>query len=279
MVDEYLIICAELGVKVNLSKSLLSRAGSVEFAKRFMTVRGDCSPVSVGELLVSRVNFSVMSNWPRKRPIRIADLLTLMGYRHKSLSKINKPLMSLPKRIRNMIIVLRSPWGATPTQSLSEWLSINGLKRFTNIPLDYAKYGIVLIEMFYALHKKSQKTVAWNALPNRLMGISGGRKTQDEAVNAVRKADGNTFRAIHSVVYEPVRKETFAKAKVIMREISDVRVNLMRRVFFLDSAELDIFFKKYLDLEFRLYQLRTDTSLQVLKDDFVMPSARSVTKI
>lgn len=62
VVDEYLKICHELGVKVNLAKSLLSRGGCLEFAKRFMTPRGDCSPVSMGELLVSKVNFSVMSN-------------------------------------------------------------------------------------------------------------------------------------------------------------------------------------------------------------------------
>lgn len=60
--EEYLLMCAELGVGVNLSKSLLSHRGCVEFAKRFITPQGDCSPVSVGELLVSTKNFSVMTN-------------------------------------------------------------------------------------------------------------------------------------------------------------------------------------------------------------------------
>jgi len=108
-VESYLSICAELGVEVNLSKSLLSRAGCLEFAKRFYTPYGDCSPVSMGELLVSKVNFSVMSNWPRKREIRLADLLSIMGYRHKTLASINLPLVSLPRRLRHMLIVLRSP--------------------------------------------------------------------------------------------------------------------------------------------------------------------------
>jgi len=227
-------------VKVNLSKSLLSRAGCLEFAKRFMTQRGDCSPVSMGELLVSKVNFSVMSNWPRKRPIRIADLLTLMGYRHKTLSMVQKPLTSLSRRLRHMIIVLRSPWGALPTKNLVEWLSISSLNSM-KYPLDVTSVAITLIEMLYALHKKSQKAVAWNALPNRLMGISGGQKKQDSAVEAIRKQDGNTFRAVHQVIYEPLRKETFSKARVIMVEISDLRVALMRRVFFLDSEELQEF--------------------------------------
>lgn len=87
--EEYLNICHELGVGVNLAKSLVSPKGSIEFAKRFYTYRGNCSPVSVGELLVSKVNFSVMANWPRKRSIRVADLLTLVGYRHHTLSRLN----------------------------------------------------------------------------------------------------------------------------------------------------------------------------------------------
>lgn len=118
--DEYLKICSEIGVSVNLSKSLLSKSGCLEFAKRFMTQKGDCSPISVGELLVSKINFAVMSNWPRKRPIRIADLLTICGYRHKTLSIIEKPLVSLPRRLRNLLIVLRSPWGSYKTKNLVE---------------------------------------------------------------------------------------------------------------------------------------------------------------
>jgi hypothetical protein len=278
VVEEYLKICGELGVKVNLSKSLLSRAGCLEFAKRFLTQRGDCSPISVGEILVSKINFSVMSNWPRKRNIRIADLLTLMGYRHKTLSIIQRPLIKLSRRLKHMLIVIHSPWGATPTKNLVQWLSMKSINDFS-YPLDVTSVAINLIEMFYVIHTKSQKTVAWNALPNRLMGISGGRKKQDSAVELIRKEDGNTFRAVHGTIYEPLRKETFTKARKLMVEITSTRVLLMRRVFFIDSNELQMFFEKYLELEERLNNLRTDVLSQVPKDDFIMPSARSVVRL
>jgi len=133
--------------------------------------------------------------------------------------------------------------------------------------------------MLYELHKKSQKTVAWNALPNRLMGISGGRKKQDSAVEAVRKQDSNTFRAVHQVIYEPLRKETFSKAKDIMREISSVRVALLRRIFFVDEFELQEFWEKYIDLEERLHQLRVDVLNQVPKDMDSPSSARSIVRL
>lgn len=279
VVDEYLKICHELGVKVNLAKSLLSRGGCLEFAKRFMTPRGDCSPVSMGELLVSKVNFSVMSNWPRKRPIRLADLLYIMGYKHRTVSTITKPLASLPRRLRHMLIVLKSPWGAMPSASLEEWLLLSSFKKVSSSSLDVAAIGIELIKMFYVLHTKSQKTVAWNALPNRLMGISGGHKATEGLVERVRKKDPNTFRAVHATVYEPVRKKTFEEAKVVMRAITEQRTQLMRRVFLADMREMEEFWKEYLRLEEQLFQLRWDTSRQRVDKPFVMPSARSVVKL
>jgi len=56
VVEEYLKICSELQVTVNLSKSLLSPRGCGEFAKRFFTYKAICSPISIGELFVSKVN-------------------------------------------------------------------------------------------------------------------------------------------------------------------------------------------------------------------------------
>jgi len=107
-------------VKVNLAKSLLSPKGCLEFAKRFVTPFGNCSPISIGELLVSKKNFATMSNLPRKRKIRISDLLSIMGYRHKVSGGLQRRFAALPKRARNMLIVLLSPWGAYPSGSLIE---------------------------------------------------------------------------------------------------------------------------------------------------------------
>jgi hypothetical protein len=109
VVNQYLALCKELGVKVNLAKSLLSPVGCIEFAKRFFTLRGDCSPVSIGEVLVAQKNFATMSGLPRKRPIRIADLISIMGYKHKISGSLELKFSKLPKRVRNMLIVITSP--------------------------------------------------------------------------------------------------------------------------------------------------------------------------
>lgn len=129
VVQEYISIIKEIGVVLNLSKSLQSPIGCLEFAKRFMTPKGDCSPISIGEIVVSSVNFSVMSNWPRKHDIRIHDLLAMKGYKHVTLSRVNKPFKKLPRRLKHLFIVLRSPWGSLPFGEFLDWLEMTSYDR------------------------------------------------------------------------------------------------------------------------------------------------------
>jgi hypothetical protein len=44
--EAYLVIARDLGVEINLSKSLVSEIGVAEFAKRILSSDGDLSPVS-----------------------------------------------------------------------------------------------------------------------------------------------------------------------------------------------------------------------------------------
>jgi len=120
VVDYYLKLCEWLGVQINLAKSLLSPRGCLEFAKRFMTPYGDCSPVSIGEILISKKNFASMANWTRKRKIRLADLFSIMGYKHVRIGSLDKPFTALPARTRHMLIVQHSPWGPFKSASLTD---------------------------------------------------------------------------------------------------------------------------------------------------------------
>lgn len=62
VLEKYLELGKLLGIQFGLAKSIMSPVGVIEFAKKFVTPRGDCSPVSIGELLVSKVSFPVMVN-------------------------------------------------------------------------------------------------------------------------------------------------------------------------------------------------------------------------
>jgi len=77
--DEYLTLMdGVLGVKINLSKSLISeRHTTLEFAKRYYCRGVDCSPVSFKELNEARQNISVWQELGRKFSLSPATLLNL----------------------------------------------------------------------------------------------------------------------------------------------------------------------------------------------------------
>lgn len=53
---EYVKIMTKLGVKIGLAKSLVSRKGALEFAKRFFVSGIDCSPLPYKEYVAARAS-------------------------------------------------------------------------------------------------------------------------------------------------------------------------------------------------------------------------------
>jgi hypothetical protein len=66
VVQEYLQICKEIGVDINLNKSLISDRHTIEFAKRFFTSKGDATPISLGEVMVANISVDAMIGLIRK---------------------------------------------------------------------------------------------------------------------------------------------------------------------------------------------------------------------
>lgn len=63
---EYVRLMSELGVGIGLAKSLISRKGGLEFAKRFFVANQDCSPVAFKELFAARGNLAAMISFKKK---------------------------------------------------------------------------------------------------------------------------------------------------------------------------------------------------------------------
>jgi hypothetical protein len=112
-----------------------------------------------------------------------------------------------------------------------------------------------------------------------MLGLCGGDKAATALTEKVRRMDDNTFRAIGHIIYEPVRKETFSRAKDVMWAITSLRVSLMRDVFFLDGPLFQVYFETYLKLEEELNNLLVDSHIQVPKKNFIMPSAKSICRL
>lgn len=81
---EYSSLLSKLGVDISISKSLISRSGACEYAKRFLLnrCRDDVSPVSIKKLLttlnpIGWYNFMLTAD----RPLRVSTRLVASALR------------------------------------------------------------------------------------------------------------------------------------------------------------------------------------------------------
>lgn len=82
---EYLKILEELGVAYSPTKSLTSKTGVFEFAKKFVDPKGSLAGLPLAELSASKFSLTVMFETLRRFEggIRMADALRLMGFGFK----------------------------------------------------------------------------------------------------------------------------------------------------------------------------------------------------
>lgn len=106
--DHYLQIMKELGVEVNLTKSLISHNGSAEFAKRFIFNFEDVSPLSWKEFAVAKQSIDVAMELCSKiaqwRKVTVATLLDLNGKGYRAKSRITSHIDSLPQTLQGFVL-------------------------------------------------------------------------------------------------------------------------------------------------------------------------------
>lgn len=106
---EYLLVCKAVGVKVGIHKSLISRKGCLEFAKRFF-VRGlDASPISLLEIGAATKSLVAMVDLGRKYALKLQHIVAILGYGYKVRGRLTRYITQLPARIRHLSILYYSP--------------------------------------------------------------------------------------------------------------------------------------------------------------------------
>jgi hypothetical protein len=75
----YYLLMTEIGVKIGLAKSLVSRNGTLEFAKRFFVRGQDCSAVSLKEVLTAVFDIQTKLELGRKYFLSLPSLMSISG--------------------------------------------------------------------------------------------------------------------------------------------------------------------------------------------------------
>ena len=98
----YLQLMAELGVEIGLAKSLVSRNGVLEFAKRFIVRGKDVSPVPVKELVAALLSFESSTTFILKYGLRPASLASLAGWGYRVRGRLSGEFSQLPPRLASI---------------------------------------------------------------------------------------------------------------------------------------------------------------------------------
>jgi hypothetical protein len=108
---EYLRIMADLGVGINLVKSVVS-SHSFEFAKRFVHKGVNLSALSFKELDVAVASLEGayhLFSKSGKENVRVSAIARFRGYGYKSLAKLDNQLKQLPKHLSLLLVFLCAP--------------------------------------------------------------------------------------------------------------------------------------------------------------------------
>lgn len=77
--EQYLYLMRRLGVEIGLAKSLVSRKGVLEFAKRFIVEGVDCSPVPFKEMVAALHAFEESAEFIRKYGLGASAITRFVG--------------------------------------------------------------------------------------------------------------------------------------------------------------------------------------------------------
>jgi hypothetical protein len=121
---EYLRIMKDIGVEVGLAKSLVSKDGSLEFAKRTWIRGRDATPVSLAEMLVALRSLGALGELVAKNmkfgTLRISSVARFCGHGFRNLARLPVAL-GLGNRLSGLIAYLCRPGGIFP-MPLEAWL-------------------------------------------------------------------------------------------------------------------------------------------------------------
>lgn len=131
----YLQLCKEWDISINISKSVISRNGSLEFAKRFFYKYQDVSALSFKEMAVAfwdiRGLLQLFTRISSFRDVRVSEALSFLGHGYKALSRMTGKYSTLSLSMRRALLLFSYPkikLFSTMT-SVESWLTSTAFNR------------------------------------------------------------------------------------------------------------------------------------------------------
>jgi len=149
---QYLLLMKRLGVKIGLHKSLVSRKGVLEFAKKFFVQGQNCSALPVKEFVAGTESLNSIVALGLKYTASAATYLDIMGFGYKVKSTLTGPFASLNVRARGALVL-----AMFKDKDLLEWFRMKNPKSLFG-ESDYLWF--LAWRKIYALRAKSLRARA-----------------------------------------------------------------------------------------------------------------------
>lgn len=103
------MLCSQIGINVGIHKSLISRKGVLEFAKRLVVRGEDASPVSLMELGSATRSVTACMELAKKYSLTFPQLAAVMGAGYRVLGRLTRFVSDISPRYRHMGLLYWSP--------------------------------------------------------------------------------------------------------------------------------------------------------------------------
>jgi hypothetical protein len=130
----YLKLAKEWDVGINISKSVISTNGSLEFAKRFFYKYQDVSGLSFKEMAVAfwdiRGLLQLFNRISSFRQIRVSEALSFLGHGYKALSRLSADYSRMSKSMKRALLLFSYPGSLfSQFKTTEEWLTSTAFNR------------------------------------------------------------------------------------------------------------------------------------------------------
>jgi hypothetical protein len=131
----YTGIVSQLGVEISPTKSIISREGGAEFAKRYLVKGVDASPVSLAEVQVASGSLEGLKELAKRHAssVKPGDVATFQGRGYKSKSKMTGSFRHMSRSLMYMLLFLMTPGtSAISVANYFEWFDALSVSKRAN---------------------------------------------------------------------------------------------------------------------------------------------------
>lgn len=105
----YYLLMTEIGVGIGLAKSLISRNGVLEFAKRYYVRGNDCSAVSLREVLTACFDIQTKLELGRRFSLSLPRLMSISGWGFRAKGALTRHPAVQSRKVANLGLLYFSP--------------------------------------------------------------------------------------------------------------------------------------------------------------------------